>query len=179
MVKKYICHRKCFFMNTLFYPGDTLPAGMKANKHFSIEGQGPDVDEKHVIVPGDDPRSTNQIIADLETDYGIKVDEGSSRKEVFVKWKKAEDAAFAENNNAPAAKKAEKTLVDPDQKDALNGKRFGDCTPDELNAPTNEALGNLINARFKVDMKFAGKSKKELIEMGLKYESKQAGAKAV
>ena len=180
---KYVCHRKCYYNNTVFCVGDPLPPGLPPNKHFSIDGEGPDADEKHIVMAGDDPRSTKQIIIDLKEKHGIEMGSKTGRKPAFAKWLKAENAAADKRKEAatPAKTKEKAPAADADKADdadVLGGKKFGECLPDELDKITNEQLGKLINKRFKVDFKFSGKSKKVLIETALKYESKQKGAKA-
>lgn len=195
MAKKYVCIRKCYYLNTLFYVGDVLPAGVKPNKHFVVEGNEPIEEDKVIVVAGDDARSTDQIIADAN-ELGCNLDPETPRKEAFASWKKADEAPTkkpAAEPEPPAKEEGKNETGEEDKTetpgttapeqpldttDALGGKKFAECTPDQLNNPTNAALGELIKTRFNSDVKFAGKSKKQLIEMGLKLEAKQAGAKA-
>jgi len=174
MAVKYVAIRDCFYgpkgYHTLFQVGDYLPEGWEPGKHFVREGD--ESKEVPLILkgPGDDVRSTKQIVFDLKAKFGIDAT-NMTRKEAFWAWMEAEEAAsepVVALDPVPGV-----TDVDP-----MGTLRFGDLTFDDIQGITAKNLIASMSMRFDLDVKHAGKSKAELVELGKELESKQLGARA-
>jgi len=175
MSNQYICVRNCYYgppgHRKLFKVGELLPAGWEPNKHFIAGAKvPPEETNSPARTPGDDSRPTVQIIMDLRMKYGIDM-RGRTRKEAFAEWIKAE-------NQKDVAVKPEPVLKEG-ATDPLNGRRFSDMSPDEINNSKRDDIVEAINHRFKMDMTHGNKSKVELIQYGIDLEAKQTGARAL
>jgi hypothetical protein len=133
------------------------------NKHFSEAGAVAEV--SGAIVAGDDPRSTNEIRADLEK-LGIKVKKSASRKELFARW--CEET----KKTSPVVKKEEP------EGDPLEGKKFSELGPEDIENIKVAEIVAAVKHRFSIDMKFGGKKKTDLIKFAIDLEQKHTGAMA-
>lgn len=170
---KYQCVKTCHYgppgSRVLFQPGDLLPDGWEPGKYFIEVGAEMPKNLNPIFGRGDDPRSTKQMVADLKTKFGIDM-EGKTRKEVFAVLRDAEGDSLPDSNEIKASI--------PD-KDPLEGVKFGSMTPDFINSLKRDDIVGSINIRFKLNLTHMGKSKAELVKMGIEYENKQVGALAV
>lgn len=69
-IYKMTCHTKCYWLSTLWEPGDEYEGPAKPPKHFSKDGTNPDKDPK-VMAAGDDPRSTSEMLTVLKRKFGV------------------------------------------------------------------------------------------------------------
>ena len=93
---KVVCHTKCFWLNTLWEPGDIYegtdePARdeNKVMRYFSVDGKPPHTD-KTIRAAGDDPRSTVEMLVTLSKKFGVEMPHDSLRVEVFEMLRKHE-----------------------------------------------------------------------------------------
>lgn len=181
MSKQYVCVRDCYYgppgCRKLFKVGEVLPSGWKPNKHF-IEGATVPPEETNgpPRTPGDDPRPTRTIINDLLSIHDIDM-RGKTRKEVFAAWLVAE----SEKEVNPTGKEV---LVDPDKtgpknEDPFGTRKFSSFTPDMIESAKRDDIVDSINRRFKLDLTHGGKSKAQLVQIGIDRELRQVGARAV
>lgn len=112
MKENWLCIRRCLYhagdpkqqVYKIYNPGDPLRAGAPPGRHFAIDGEpDEDVGANPIMGPGDDIRSTKQIVEDLNSKYDIKMKSTTRRKIVFKKWIEME----AESRNAEEVKKLE------------------------------------------------------------------------
>lgn len=137
---KHKCIRTCYYLHRLWNPGEVLqntPGFEDAppNKHFvGIDEYGRALEEVPTErkTAGDDPRSTLQLIEDLEKAGGI-FEEGDSRKQVFAKLLKIE-----------VAEQAGKKKPDKDIPENLSPKAVSELTPDELEKTLKSDLVAMI-----------------------------------
>ena len=173
MATRYKAIRACFYgppgYHTLFNVGDFLTEGWEPNHHFvpehSFEGGADDA----ILGSGDDPRSTKKMAFDLKAVHGVELPAGTTRKEVFTAWVHAEQAARPVVKPEPV----EIVSVDP-----LGTLKFADLTEKDIEALKAKEIIASMEFRFGLEVKHAGKSKRELVELGAELESKQVGARA-
>lgn len=152
-MKKYICVRDCYYLETLWKVGNQLPEGEKPNKHFVALGEGEAIPEDPVaLTPGDDKRSTKQIIKDL----GNHGRNGMSRKEAFHLWME-----LVKDGEIEAPKTAKKSKK---EKGGTPVKPISELTPDELDKMGSKQIGNTYGVVW------AGKTKEKVIEEALEKE---------
>jgi hypothetical protein len=97
---KAICHTKCYWLDTLWNPGDVYIGPAKPCHHFSKDGKRPNEDPL-LMAAGDDPRSTKEMLTVLKRKYGVEppVDEDglpAKRQVVFQLLRRHEVAASGE-----------------------------------------------------------------------------------
>lgn len=186
---KYVCFRQCYYANTYFNVGDPLKPGIEPNKHFCIEGEATPEDGGPPVRAGDDPRSTKQIASDLMDKYpkvDIPPEAVGNRKALFALWVEA-------GKDAKAAPKSTKEPEPDGQKDhpvtgCVHGPvgekdiRFADMTPDQIADITQKGIAEKVERMYKLEFKYAGASKADLIKRAIvvedKHEAKLVGARA-
>lgn len=176
---RYVAIRACYYgppgYRTLFKPGDYLPENWEPGAHFVREGEEPIEITEPARSPGDDPRSTKQIKLDLLSTYPDWIEKNdfdlpnATRKELFMAWKEAEAGEDPQKYKATEPE----TSGDP-----LEGRKFFELEDEDIKKFKAQELISSLKERFQLDMSFAGKSKKELIQLGCELEAKQLGARA-
>lgn len=179
MTDKYICIRKCHYLDRLWEPGEQFVPpfdGAAPNRHFQINGK-PVGDERIVQGPGDDPRSTAQMKKDLET-MGVDAD-GMSRKDI---WRKLvdlqggvstapahKDHQAADPNNSGARHNQERVPSNPSA-----NKLFSDMGPDDIDGLTvKDIRAKLSTAPYSLELGSGVISKADLIKRGIAVEEQQ------
>ncbi len=175
MAEEFVCIRDCFYgppgYRQLFKVGDKLPAGWEPNKHFASTSSGVVKGIEAPKGPGDDPRSTSKMIQELKLMHGIDM-AGKTRKEVFAAWVEAENAPKTGAPDAPAPEPEEPA------EDPMADFVFSSMTPDQIEAAKVREIAAAIKYRFNIDVAFVGKTKHELIQMGIDLEQRRKGARA-
>jgi hypothetical protein len=167
---RYVAVRDCYYgppgLRKLFRAGEYLIDGWEPGKHFVAEGEEPEEVEPAIQGPGDDPRSTRQMLKELE-DKGIDM-KGEARGAIFRKLIELErEEGITHTELAP-----------PVEGDPLAGVKFYELSEDDVDRFTAKEITASITHRFNVDMSLRGKSKKQLVQLGLELEAKAVGARA-
>lgn len=182
---KFICIRKCYYEGKLWEVGEILPDELAPNKHFTLDGQIQAGEKRVAYGPGDDPRSTKQIIADLKKHFGIALDAKTVRKTAWIEWRNAEEAAGkkglvterpATQNQEPKYGKADDPgrFGLPTFDNSILNKNFSDWSPDEIDKTTAKEICQKLNAPpYSLDMKPIGITKADLIKRGIEVEEQQ------
>ena len=200
LADKWYCIKTCYYLENYFRVGDRLPDGEKENKHFALGGIIRDDQIDHAVIPGDDPRPTNKIVSDLIEKHGatvkdglltvknpngadisFKLDKKETRKEAFyacVELGKSNENGVP-NKSETTTKWPEKDSEVEEAIDPFDGKKFSTFSPDDIEKAGVKNITLAILKRFKKDVKYAGKKKTDLIQMGIDLELRQGGAKAV
>jgi hypothetical protein len=171
--QRYVAIRPCYYgpkgYHTYFNPGDYLPEGWEPGKHFVPEHDFVGEADPVATGPGDDSRSTKKILFDLKAVHKIDLPSDTPRKVAYTEWIRAEEDA------APVVIEPVEgvTEVDP-----LGTLKFADLTDKDIDAVLAKDIIASMQFRFGMDVKHAGKSKKQLVELGAELESKQTGARA-
>ena len=77
-----VCHTRCYWLETLWEPGEVYEGSDPLCKHFSADGKlDKPIPPPH---PGDDPRSTNTIRNILKDKYNSDYPKHWSRKKVWA-----------------------------------------------------------------------------------------------
>ncbi len=172
--ERFIASRACFYgpkgHHTLFNAGDYLPVGWEPGKHFVPEHDFVGEEEPIAKGPGDDIRSTKKILFDLKAIHKVKLPADTPRKDVYAAWLRAEEDA---EPVVEVPDVAGVTAVDP-----LGTLTFSKLTEADIEALKVKEIVASMEFRFNLEVKFAGKSKKQLVELGAELESKQTGARA-
>jgi hypothetical protein len=168
--QRYVAVRDCYYgppgLRKLFRAGEYLIDGWEPGKHFVPEGEEPEIEERPIQGPGDDPRSTREMLKELEK-RGIDM-KGEPRGAVFRKLIEIErDEGLTTTEAAPAV-----------EGDPLAGVKFYELSEDDIETFTAKEIIASMTHRFNVDMSFGGKSKKQLVQLGLELEAKAVGARA-
>lgn len=166
----YVAVRDCYYgppgLRKLFRAGERLIDGWEPGKHFVAEGEIPEDLEPVVQGPGDDVRSTRQMLEELE-DREIDM-KGESRGAIFRKLLEIEREEGITNAEAAA----------PVDGDPLAGIKFYELSEDDVEKFTAKEIAASIAHRFEIDVSLRGKSKKQLVQLGLELETKAVGARA-
>lgn len=88
---KAICHTRCYWLETLWEPGDVYEGDHPANKHFNKTGYL-DKDKAPSTDAGSDPRSTEELKIRLKL-YGMDIDDKWTRKQIWAKLSLADEQA--------------------------------------------------------------------------------------
>jgi hypothetical protein len=97
---KAICHTKCYWQETLWKVGDVYEGSEKPIEHFSKDGEmGKPVAPP---VPGDDPRSTKEIIRLLKDKYHSSKPREWPRKKLWAALRDFETAASRDASTNPS-----------------------------------------------------------------------------
>ena len=190
--QKYVCIRDCYYIGNRFRPGDILPDWASPNKHFQAVGQPlPKDTQKPIYAPGDDTRSTKQLISDLKEKFDVDAT-GKTRKEAFRLWKEhaaaAEDSARQDANASGGVVTsgpfpgADAPGIAPGDvgrgvfKNPVLNKQFSEMTPDEIDKLTTDEICQKLKAPpySRQDANPGpGMTKARLIKMGIDYEEFQ------
>ena len=178
MAQKFVCIRECHYgprgYRKRFEIGEELPSNWRPGKHFvPAEAFGDALAGATAIVtPADDPRSTKKIIKDLKKKHKIELDPKSSRKEAFYAWVDAEAALEEKPVEEPETDVGDQTA------DPLGALKFGQLTEEDIDAFKAKELVQSLQIRYGVELTFAGKSKRELVDYGIEQEMVHVGARA-
>lgn len=152
---KHKCIRDCYYNERYWSIGEVIEdtpgfEDMPPNKHFLPLGAPNPMNDKPIVVSGDDPRSTKQIREDLESKYGIKKAKNTPRKKLFAAWREAEQNA----GEQPRSTGGYKAPAD-DPEDGIipanmaagapvNTKRVAEMSPDEIDQITKADIGKRL-----------------------------------
>lgn len=139
-MQKHKCIRDCYYNERYWSAGEVIEdtpgfEDMPPNKHFLPLGAPTPVDDRPIVVAGDDPRSTKQIREDLERVHGIKKPKNTSRKKLFAAWREAEQ----DGKESPKAKPGGYKAPAEEPEEAVvpgNLKQIVTMSPDEIDAIT-------------------------------------------
>jgi hypothetical protein len=186
---KYFCIRKCFLHGRLWEVGERFSPvfpGAQPNRHFALNGVAPpDAKVRSVFGPGDDKRSTRQMVEALK-EYGKEVPKAmeGDRKALFsmlveVEGKAVGKKALAEP--APAAPVADMNNAGPghnaarDPSNPILSKQFSSMTPDEIDGLTaGEMREKLAKPPYSLDLGSGYVKKDDLVRRGVAIEEQIA-----
>lgn len=99
---KATCHTKCFWLDTLWEPGNVYEGHEPPNKHFSIDGKKDP--EQPPANAGIDPRSTREIRRILRDVYGSTKPKSWTRKQLWQALHEFETGAAKDEAVTPSTK---------------------------------------------------------------------------
>jgi hypothetical protein len=165
----YICYHTCYYgprgLRKLYSPGDKLLPGIEPGKYFSLDGAPPKDHVTPSYGPGDDPRSTYQIRADLLA-WGVKMPSSSSRRSLYNKY--LEEKSKHEDDLPQSVMEGQK------QSDPLGGKNICEMTPDEISSINPEDVVVAIQMRYGAHLKYNGKNRDEVMKKAVQIEMEHA-----
>lgn len=168
MADKYICIRKCYLHGKLWDLGDVFEPmfeGAEPNKHFALNGVVQIENRTGPMGPGDDPRSTVQIKADLEALTNKKPDPSWNRKQLFWAWV---DAARENGQTViqEPAQPSKKTYFNEQ-----NAKMFSEMSPDDIeNMKADDMRSKLESPPYSLDLGRGYVNKTEMVKRGIEIE---------
>jgi hypothetical protein len=171
--------RDCYLHGRLWKAGEPFNPpfeGAEPNRHFTIGGV-PVADERIIRGPGDDPRSTAQILADIQK-IKPSVTKGT-RKQLFRLWqeltgavdpvKVSPAAQVPDPHNTGARHDPKKVNVNP----TMN-KLFSDMGPDDIDSITvKEIREKLAQPPYSLELGTGVITKADLIKRGIQVEEQQ------
>ncbi len=144
MSDRHKCIRDCYYLQRLWKIGEIIeetPGFEDAppGKHFALLGSREAADAGKILnkTPGDDPRSTRQLM-DALAEHGVTVDSSMSRKAVFNQLVALDQAK--EQDAATATVHHEGGAADPE----LPRKPVSELSPDELETTTARQMIAMI-----------------------------------
>ena len=186
MAEKHVCVAECYYWNRLWKEGDIfedivgsvegLPDELQPNRHFKLVGSKITMASQMITeTPGDDPRSTDQIIKELKEVYGIAInpdpaDGKSPRRRAWDQWNRAK---LAESKDASSD-----TESPPEQSDPLASStegapevRFSDLSASAVNKMNKPDLAAKLKRLHGIDVNPDEYDKNQLIQKGLAAEA--------
>lgn len=165
---KYICIRATYYAHKRWEVGEELWEGLTPNKHFTIDGVIPSIEDDEIpLGPFDDTRSTDEIRADV---VAMDMDPGESgRKELWSMWAERKKAELR------ATKPQTVTTIKPiESENKILKKNFKEWTPDDINeVSAKDICEKLKKEPYSTEAKPVGISKANLVAIGIKIETEQ------
>ena len=116
-----ICHTDCYKFSTLWLIGDIYEGDEDPGKHFSDDGLPPD--DIPATAGPDDPRSTNELIKELKTKFGVTMTKARGRKVIWAKLKDLEDKAAKDAQTEELAPEPEIKVTPAVKRPPRKGKK--------------------------------------------------------